>query len=88
MQNKIIPLFLISGLFISACSSTQLNAIRDLGNTTMDYAHIGRQVKHAVDDAHEGKFWDSATQSWSIIDSDLKSLSDRQQEKEKTQSEE
>ena len=31
MQNKIIPLFLISGLFISACSSTQLNAIRDLG---------------------------------------------------------
>lgn len=55
----------------------------------MDYAHIGRQVKHAVDDAHEGKFfWDRATQSWSIIDSDLKSLSDRQQEKEKTQSEE
>lgn len=67
MQNKIIPFFLVSGLFISACPFTQLNAIRNLGNTTMDYAHIVHQVKHAVDDAHEGKFfWDRATQSWSI----------------------
>lgn len=87
MQDKTIPFFLIIGLFISACSSSQLNAVRDLGNTTIESAYIGREVKHAIDDAHAGKFWDRAAQRWSDINVNLQSLSDRQQTKEKMQRE-